>query len=39
MNDNRSTLTLRPFCPADQDAAKALILTGLVEHWGFLDPP
>jgi GNAT superfamily N-acetyltransferase len=26
-----------PFRPVDQDAAKALILEGLVEHWGFLD--
>ncbi len=26
-----------PFQPADQAPAKALILDGLVEHWGFLD--
>ncbi|HNT75804.1 MAG TPA: GNAT family N-acetyltransferase [Anaerolineae bacterium] len=38
MNTNQAPLTLRPFCPADQDAVKALILAGLVEHWGFLDP-
>jgi GNAT superfamily N-acetyltransferase len=31
-------ITLRPFQPADQPAAKALILAGLVDHWGFLDP-
>ncbi len=27
----------RPFSPADQTAAKALILDGLEEHWGELD--
>jgi GNAT superfamily N-acetyltransferase len=26
------------FGPADQDAARALILDGMVEHWGSLDP-
>ncbi len=31
------TLRIVPFRPADQSAAKALILDGLVEHWGFLD--
>jgi len=31
-------LSLRPFRPADQCAAKALILAGLLEHWGTLDP-
>ena len=30
-------LSLRPFRPADQCAAKALILAGLLEHWGTLD--
>ena len=29
--------TIRPFVPADQAAARALILTGLGEHWGFID--
>ncbi len=29
---------LRPFCAADQDAAGALILLGLGEHFGDLDP-
>jgi GNAT superfamily N-acetyltransferase len=29
---------LRPFTPADQIAAKNLILTGLGEHFGFIDP-
>lgn len=33
MND----LTIQPFAPADQPAAKALILQGLEEHWGELD--
>ncbi len=31
-------LTIRPFIPSDQDEVKALILAGLVDHWGFLDP-
>lgn len=31
-------ITLSPFQPGDQTAAKALILAGLVEHWGLLDP-
>jgi putative acetyltransferase len=29
---------LRPFAPGDQAAARALILAGLREHWGWLDP-
>lgn len=31
-------LTVRPFAPADQTAAQALILAGLAERWGRLDP-
>ena len=31
-------ITIRPFTPSDQAAVKALILDGLVEHWGELDP-
>lgn len=31
-------LLIRPFQPGDQDACKALVLTGLEEHWGVLDP-
>ncbi|MFO7539959.1 MAG: GNAT family N-acetyltransferase [Chloroflexota bacterium] len=31
-------ITIRPFQPADQQAAKALILAGLTAHWGRLDP-
>ena len=30
-------LKIIPFQPADQTAVKALVLDGLVEHWGFLD--
>ena len=33
----KSTIELKPFQNQDQPAAKALILDGLVEHWGFLD--
>jgi ribosomal protein S18 acetylase RimI-like enzyme len=29
---------IRPFAPADQPAARALILAGLREHWGRLEP-
>ncbi len=31
-------LTLQPFCPADQAEVKSLILAGLFDHWGVLDP-
>jgi putative acetyltransferase len=31
-------ITIRPFQPADQEAVKQLVLAGLVEHWGWLDP-
>lgn len=31
-------LEIRPFQPADQTAARALILAGLAAHWGWLDP-
>ena len=31
-------LSLRPFRPEDQRAVKSLILAGLKEHWGTLDP-
>lgn len=30
-------LILVPFTPSDQAEARALILAGLVEHWGWLD--
>ena len=29
---------IRMFAPADQDAVRALVLAGLVDHWGTLDP-
>ncbi len=32
-----SPLTIRPFAPGDQEAARRLILEGLVEHFGFVD--
>ena len=31
-------ILIRPFQLKDQDAAKALILSGMKEHWGFIDP-
>jgi putative acetyltransferase len=31
-------IILHPFQPADQAAVKTLVLAGLVEHWGSLDP-
>jgi ribosomal protein S18 acetylase RimI-like enzyme len=31
-------MRIRPFAPADQAAARTLILEGLREHWGWLDP-
>jgi len=33
-----SGLVLRPFQPRDQEQVQALILAGLAEHWGQLDP-
>ena len=33
----KPTINLKPFHTTDQPATKALILDGLVEHWGFLD--
>src|SRR5512134_385508 len=32
-----TSLLIRPFQPADQVPARALVLAGLVEHWGWLD--
>jgi putative acetyltransferase len=29
---------IRPFAAADQDAVRALVLSGLADHWGSLDP-
>ena len=33
-----NSLSLHPFRPADQQAVKELILSGLADHWGELDP-
>jgi GNAT superfamily N-acetyltransferase len=37
MSEITADLTVRPYEPADQAEVKALILAGLVDHWGFLD--
>ena len=37
MNADCQQIVVRPLRPQDQDAAKSLILAGLVEHWGWLD--
>ncbi len=39
MHNNRKMNGMKfiPFHPSDQPAAKALILDGLVDHWGVLD--
>jgi len=34
----KDEVRIRSFQPEDQTAVKTLILAGLVEHWGFLDP-
>jgi GNAT superfamily N-acetyltransferase len=33
-----STVSIRPFTTADQGAVRALVLAGLQDHWGTLDP-
>ena len=33
-----SSITIRPFQSEDQQQVRDLILTGLEEHWGSLDP-
>ncbi len=38
MSDLPHPVSIRSFQPEDQPAVKALILSGLVEHWGALDP-
>lgn len=35
---NTNHILIRPFHPADQSEVKDLILAGLAEHWGSLDP-
>lgn len=37
MNQSQ-TYSIQPFSPEDQHEARNLVLAGLVEHWGFLDP-
>jgi GNAT superfamily N-acetyltransferase len=34
----KSRIQVRPFQPSDQAATKQLILAGLADHWGTLDP-
>jgi GNAT superfamily N-acetyltransferase len=36
--DQISAITILPFKPEDQVEVKTLILAGLAEHWGVLDP-
>jgi GNAT superfamily N-acetyltransferase len=36
--DNGSPLRIRPFRPEDQRACQALVLAGLGEHFGVIDP-
>jgi putative acetyltransferase len=31
-------IIVQPFCVSDQDEVKRLVLAGLVDHWGVLDP-
>jgi ribosomal protein S18 acetylase RimI-like enzyme len=33
-----STVSIRPFASADQAAVRTLVLAGLQDHWGTLDP-
>ena len=35
---NSQEIIIIPFQPEDQAACKNLILNGLTEHWGTLDP-
>ena len=34
----RKAIQVRPFHPQDQTVVKQLVLAGLAEHWGVLDP-
>jgi len=38
MLNRHDEIVIQPFRPEDQPAAQTLILTGLEEHWGRLDP-
>ncbi len=35
---DKNTYFIRPFQPDDQQETRALVLAGMVEHWGILDP-
>lgn len=37
VQEEREEVTIRPLAPGDAAAARALILGGLAEHWGYLD--
>jgi putative acetyltransferase len=37
VQEEREKVTIRPLAPGDAAAARALILAGLAEHWGYLD--
>jgi GNAT superfamily N-acetyltransferase len=37
MPTSTDNLTIRPFQPADQEAARRLVLAGLKDHFGFID--
>ncbi|MEM7343333.1 MAG: GNAT family N-acetyltransferase [Chloroflexota bacterium] len=38
MNHSEHNIVIVPFQPEDQPDAKTLVLAGLAEHWGTLDP-
>jgi GNAT superfamily N-acetyltransferase len=38
MTEGESSVVIRPFRAEDQTAAQELVLAGMVEHWGRLDP-
>lgn len=38
MSSALDPVVIRPFCTADQAAARRLILEGMREHWGHIDP-
>lgn len=38
MNHKEDRISIRLFCQADQDTAERLILDGMREHWGHIDP-
>jgi GNAT superfamily N-acetyltransferase len=38
MKPKDAAISIRPFSPADQAQAQRLILEGMKEHWGYVDP-